>query len=148
MFSGGLPTWPLHDPAALAAIALAGFWPAVALAARRSTGLAARGAAVGSAALCCGLLVLSGSKTGLLGLAISVVVVAAALPARLRLLAPALLAALVAGAAAEPLTRPYREAGDGAARAAGLAGVGGLLAGCVVGVTYAAVDRIVRQIPR
>lgn len=141
LFSGGLPAWPLRDPAALAAIALAGFWPAVALAARRSTGLAARGAASGGAALCCALLVLSGSKTGLLGLAVSVVVVAAALPARLRLLAPALLAALVAGAAAEPLTRPYREVGDGAARAAGLAGVGVLLAGCVVGVAYAAADR-------
>ena len=141
LFAGGLPVWPLHDPAALAAIAIAGFWPAVALAARRRATLGTRGVAVGGAALCAALLVLSGSKTGLLGLGVSVVVVAAALPARLRLLAPALLAALLAGAAAEPLTRPYREVGDGAARTAGLAGVAVLLAGCVVGVAYAAADR-------
>lgn len=141
LFTGGLPSWPVHDPAALAAIAIVGFWPAVAIAVRRNGALGTRGAAVGCAALCAALLVLSGSKTGLLGLAVSALVVAAALPARLRLLAPALLAALAAGAAAEPLTRPYREAGDGAARTAGLAGVGVLLAGCVVGVAYAAVDR-------
>ena len=141
LFAGGLPSWPLHDPAALAAIAIVGFWPAVAIGARRTSALGTRGVAVGCAALCTALLVLSGSKTGLLGLAVSAVVVAAALPARARLLAPALLAALLAGAAAEPLTRPYREAGDGAARTAGLAGAGVLLAGCIVGVAYATIDR-------
>ena len=141
LLAGGLPSWPLRDPAALAAIALVGFWPAVAIGARHRASLGSRGLGVGCAALCAALLVLSGSKTGLLGLAVSTAVVAVALPVRLRLLVPALLAACLAGAAAEPLTRPYREAGDGAARAAGLAGVAVIVAGCAVGVAYAAADR-------
>ena len=135
---------PIRYPGAEAAIFLVGFWPAAAAAAHTRLPSAARGLAFGgSVALLAGLL-MAQSRAGAIALAVSALVVFAVAPARMRLLVPVVLAAGLAAAAYEPLTRPFREEGPGfepAIRDAGRWALVLSLAGLVVGLAYAVADR-------
>lgn len=135
--------WPVSYVNGQAALFLVGFWPAVMLAARRGGGLAVR-----AAAAACGSAFLAGwlltqSRGALAALAFSALVVFALVPARLRLLLPAALAAGPAAAASPRLTDAYTLTGAAliepvraAAEAMLLATAGGL----VLGAAYAALD--------
>jgi hypothetical protein len=151
LFYTGRLDFPVSYVNAQAAAMLVAFWPAVATAARRSSAVWIRALTTGFAtALLCGWL-LTQSKGGAVGLAVSVIVVLAVSPARLRLLVPALLAGALAAAGSVPLTAPIRthttRALDRAVAHGGtmllvLTGVA-----VVLGAAYALLDRRV-DVPR
>jgi hypothetical protein len=138
---------PVRYPGALAAIFLVSFWPAAALAARRSLPLAPRALAfAGAVALLAGWL-MTQSRAAAVSLAVSAILVFAVTPARLRLLVPVLLAAALVLPSYDALTEPFgeRESADfaDAIRDAGTWALGVSVAGLVVGLAYAVVDRSV-----
>jgi hypothetical protein len=123
------------------------FWPAVALACVRTLPVLGRGLAVGGASsLLAGWLLIQ-SKGTAAGLAFSAILVFALAPARLRIFVPAVISAVVAAAAYDPLTEPYRiqraaEAGfEESIRSAGRATLAVAAIAFLVGTVYALVDR-------
>ena len=105
-------SFPITYANASAGLFLAGFWPAVMLAGRRSGRPPVRIAAFAAASLLLGSSLLAQSKGGVVGLVASTLVLAAVSQARLRLLATALLAAVPAALAFGPLTAAYTTTGD------------------------------------
>lgn len=139
--------FPVTYVNAEAATMLIAFWPAIVLAARRAGNVVLRAIALGAAAAMLAGAVLTQSRGGAVAFALSVVVVLAAAPSRLRLLAPLALAALPAVVGFDTLTEPfgvrlepesvYVDSIRQAAEAVLWAGI----AGCVAGLAYALVDR-------
>lgn len=130
-----------------AAIALVAFWPAIALAARRTAHPLLRAAALGFATAMLCLWLGTQSKGGGVALAVSAVAVFAVAGSRLRLLLPSLAAAGLAAFAARPLTEPFRTDGpafDEAVRHAGSVTLLLAAAGAAAGLAYALVDTRVR----
>jgi len=145
LFYTGRLDFPVSYVNAQAAAMLVGFWPAVAAAARRSSAVWVRALATGVAtALLCGWL-LTQSKGGAVGLAVSSVAVLAISPSRLRLLVPALIAGALAAAGSLPLTAPIRTDTTRALDHAVAHGATILLVltgvGVVLGAAYSFLDR-------
>jgi hypothetical protein len=129
-------SFPITYANASAGLFLVAFWPAVALAGRRAGGVGVRVAASAAASLLLGTALLAQSKGAVLGLVASTIVLAAVSPARLRLLAAAVVAAVPVALAFGPLTDAYTTTGSAELRdvhraAAALLAVaaGGALAG-------------------
>jgi O-antigen ligase/polysaccharide polymerase Wzy-like membrane protein len=138
---------PVRYPGAVAAIFLVSFWPAAALAARRSLPLALRTLAfAGMVALLAGWL-MTQSRAAAISLAVSAVVVFAVAPSRLRLLVPVLLAAALVLPSYDALTEPFGERESvhfaDAIRDAGRWALVVSVAGVAVGFAYAIIDRSV-----
>ncbi len=91
-----------------AALFLLGVWPAVALSAERRLPALARAVALGGAAAMVAVWLMTQSKGGALGLAVSGLAFVAVSRERLRAIVPTAIVATLAGAAAAPLTAPYR----------------------------------------
>ncbi len=144
LYLGGRLDFPVTYWNGQAAMAVIAFWPAIALAARRSLPLALRALALGgSTAMIC-LLLGTQSKGGAVALAVSAVVVFAVSPSRLRLLVPTAIVAALGAFAAAPLTEPWRVEGrafDDAVRHAGTITLVLAAIGTVVGLAYAFADR-------
>jgi hypothetical protein len=130
-----------------AAMALVGFWPAVALAARQELHAAIRALALGAATAMGCLWLGTQSKGGGVALAVSAIVVFAVSGTRLRLLVPTAVVAVLGALAADPLTEPFRTDGqafDDAVRDAGTVTLALSGVGILVGLAYAVVDRRLR----
>ncbi len=145
LFYGGRLNFPITYPNAQAAAMLIGYWPAVALAARRSGSVWLRALALGAAtATLCGWM-LSQSKGGAVGLIVSALVIFAVSSHRLRLLVPLAITVALAGAGTVPLTAPFRATTTPALRSAIHHGGAVLLlltiAGTAAGLAYAFLDR-------
>jgi hypothetical protein len=144
MFRFGRLVFPVSYVNANAAFFLIGFWPAVALAARRETPLLARAASVGAGtAMLAGWLATQSKGAGA-ALGASAAVFLALTPGRLRLLVPTLIAAAAAGTAFSPLTSAFRADPtvlEQAARDTGRAWLLVAAAGFFAGLAYAAGDR-------
>ena len=136
--------FPIGYANAQAAFWLLAFWPAIALAARRSLPILLRGLALGGAtALLAGWL-LTQSKGGIVALALSACAFFLVTPGRVRSLVPALVAAGAVAAAYWPLTGPYRADDADEAAAIHLAGrtlVALAAAAALAGLLLALVDR-------
>ena len=133
--------FPVSYANAIAAVFLIGLWPALTLAAARSTHVVARGAAFAAAVTAVGGWLLTQSKGGGLGMLASLLVVLAVVPGRLRLLVPILGAAAFGVVGFRPLTEPYRAENEAlaitnAARTLLVLAAAAL----VVGLVYALVD--------
>jgi O-antigen ligase len=145
LFYGGRLNFPITYPNAQAAAMLIGYWPALALAARRTTGLWLRAFALaGATATLCGWL-LSQSKGGAIGLIVSAAVVFLVSQRRLRLLVPFGITMVLGAIGALPLTAPIRTSTTPALRSAIHHGGAVLLwltiAGAAAGLVYAFLDR-------
>lgn len=143
-FTDGRLTAPVSYVNAQAALSAIGFWPAILLAARRGNAAMLRAAALGGAVAMLAVWLMSQSKGGFVALAVSAVVVFAAVPRRLRLLPPVLVSLLLIGVGYEGLTEPFREAGPDPIRSAATIALGLCALGCAVGLAYALVDNRVR----
>jgi O-antigen ligase len=139
-FHDGRLNFPIGYPNAQAALALVGFWPAVAFAAGRSWPIAVRAGALSAACALLACWTATQSKGGALGLVVSALVVLAVARGRLRLSLPLLLSVVVVAAAFLPLTEPYRTQGEGAYHGVGAAILLVALVGAIVGTLYAALD--------
>ena len=148
VYTQGRLVFPIDYVNAEAAAFLVAFWPAILIGARRRSPVALRGPALGVAAACLAGWLLTQSKGGALGLAVSAVVVLAVSPARLRLLPPLAVAALPAAAAFTRLTRPYSELNHpgyaSTIREAGWAALAVAAVAALLGLVYAFLDRHVR----
>lgn len=100
--------YPISYPNAQAAMFLVAFWPAVALAARRSLPSVVRALSCGAATALLAAWLLTQSKGGGLGLAASTIAMFAVSTQRLRLVLPTLIAGGTAAAGFYRLTEPYR----------------------------------------
>lgn len=143
---------PLSYANADAALFLVGFWPCVVAAARRSTHALLRGAAFAGATAILAATLLAQSKGGLVGLAVSMLVLVAVSPARLRLLVPALVSAALVAIWFSSLSAPFNADSlaqlERAVHDAGLAVVLATAIALPVGVAYALADRRLRLAPR
>jgi O-Antigen ligase/Tetratricopeptide repeat len=148
VYAGGRLVFPIDYVNTQAAAFLVSFWPAVLIGARRASPVALRAAALGAAGACLAGWLLTQSKGGAVGLAVSAVVVVAVSPARLRLLPPLAVAAVPAAAALTRLTHPYSRVAhpDYAAsiRDAGWATLAVAAAAALLGLGYAFLDRHLR----
>jgi hypothetical protein len=144
-FIGARLTFPVTYVNANGAVFLAGFWSAVALAAHRTLAPPLRVLASGGAAAVLAAWLTTQSKGGGIALGASAAVVLALAPARLRLLVPALVPALLVAAAYRPLTAPFRTGTDAeladAGREAGRAMLVVVLVALALGLVYALADR-------
>ncbi len=145
LFYGGRLNFPITYPNAQAAAMLIGYWPAVALAARRAGAAWLRALALGGAtATLCGWM-LSQSKGGAIGLIASALVIFAVSRDRLRLALPVAITIGLAAAGTVPLTAPIRATTTPALRSAIHHGGAVLLwltiAGTAAGLVYALLDR-------
>ena len=140
-FSGGRLYFPITYANAQGAFFAAGFWPAVLLAAQRRGPVALRVGASGAAAGLLAATTLTQSKGAVIGLAAALLALVCVSPARLRLLVPAAIALVIDVVAFRPLTAPFRQATETAARHAGLAVLLATTAGLVLGAVYVALDR-------
>ena len=138
---GGRLNFPVSYVNACSALFVIGLWPAIVVAAQRDSRLATRAAATGAASLFLALAIAAQSKGTVLGLAVSALLVLALAPSRLRLLGATLLAAAPAAAAIVPLTEPYRSSAMSVAHRAGWTALGVFVAGAVLGLAYAVLDR-------
>ena len=141
LYADGRLTAPVSYVNAQAALFLVGFWPAVALAAHRSANAIVRALALGFAVAMLAGWLSTQSKGGAVALAISAIVVFAAVPGRLRLLLPtaAVFALVVPNYGG--LTASFGADGaDAPARHAGTIVLVLFLIGLVVGAVYAVVD--------
>jgi O-Antigen ligase len=150
-FEGRL-VFPVSYANAGAAMFLVGFWPAVAAAASaRVPPVLRAGALAGATSLGAGWL-LSQSKGGAAGVAVSAVVFFAVCPERLRALVPALVAAGLTAAAYRPLTAPFRADGEqaleDAIRHAGVVLLVLVAVSAAVGAAYVLADRLLTVPPR
>jgi O-antigen ligase len=145
LFYGGRLNFPITYPNGQAAAMLIGYWPALALASRRSGAVWLRALALaGATATLCGWL-LTQSKGGAIGLIVSSIVVFAVSQRRLRLLLPFAFTAVLAAIGAVPLTAPIRTSSTAALRSAihhgGVVLLLLTLVGLGIGLVYALVDR-------
>jgi O-antigen ligase/polysaccharide polymerase Wzy-like membrane protein/tetratricopeptide repeat protein len=152
LFYGGRLNFPITYPNAQAAAMLIGFWPALALAARREGNPWLRSLALaGATATLCGWL-LSQSKGGAIGLLVSAAVIFAVSERRLRLCVPLSIAAALSAIGAVPLTAPIRADTTPALRAAADHSGAVLLwltvAGAAAGLAYAFLDRRIEVSPQ
>jgi hypothetical protein len=144
-FYAGRLSFPISYPNAQAAVFLIGFWPAIVCAAQRRSSLPLRALALGGATVIAAGWLTAQSKGGVLAIALSVAVLFAVSPLRLRLLPPTLLAAGLTAVAYRPLTRPFRSASESAlvgdVRHTGstILVLGAI--GLAAGMAYAAADR-------
>jgi O-Antigen ligase/Tetratricopeptide repeat len=138
-------TFPVSYVNANAAVFLVGFWSAVSLAAHRALAVPLRVLASGASTAVLAAWLTTQSKGGGIALGASAIVVLALAPSRLRLLVPALVPALIVGAAYRPLTAPFRTQTDAAlaeaGREAGRAMLLTLLVALAIGLVYALADR-------
>ena len=151
LYSRGRLYAPITYANGVAALFAVGFWPGIALAARRESAIVVRALALGAALLLLATTLAAQSKGALLGLSVSAIVVHALSAARLRLLVPSLLAAVGAALGFRTLTEPYRA--EEADLAAAIHSVGDTIlalgaAGLVAGLVYALVDRRLELAPR
>jgi hypothetical protein len=116
LYVSGRLFFPIGYWNAQAAMFLIGFWPAVALGARRSVPIVLRALSCGAAASLLAGAVLVQSKGGTIALAFSAAVVLAVARDRLRILVVVLLTAVPVVASYLPLTDPYRLDVAGASR--------------------------------
>jgi hypothetical protein len=147
VYAVGRLDFPISYPNAQAAIFLVGFWPAIALAARRELPVLARGLALGTAAGVAGGWLLAQSKGGGLGVLASTLVVLAVSRQRLRLVPPLGIVAALVGAWFLPLTAPFRAAADAqlpAIHHAAAAELTLMAVAAAAGLAYAIADRRVR----
>lgn len=100
--------FPIGYVNAQAAFALVGFWPAIALGARRGTPVWLRAVSIGAATAMVGIGALTQSRGGAIAFVVSAVAVFAVLPARLRLAVPALVPIGLVAAAFPRLTEPFQ----------------------------------------
>ncbi len=91
-----------------AALFLVGFWPAIALSAERRLPAVARALALGGATAMVSVWVMTQSKGGALGLAVSGLAFFLVSRERLRAIVPSAVVAVLVGAGASALTAPYR----------------------------------------
>jgi len=148
LYATGRLFFPIGYWNAQAAMFLLGFWPAVALAARRSAPIVLRALSCGAAASVLAGALMVQSKGGMIGLAVSVVAVLAIAQGRLRILLVLALTAVPVVAAYLPLTHPYRldttsatdSALGGAIRSAAAWALGISFGVAVLGAVYALVD--------
>jgi O-antigen ligase len=148
---GGRLVFPISYVNGQAAFFLAGFWPALAFAARREESVAIRIVALGAAEAFLAGWLLTESKGGLVGLGASAVVVLAVAAERLRLLVPAALVAAVVAVAYRPLTAPFRASEDGlddAVRSASRTMLVCVAVALALGAAYVAIDRRLSLGPR
>jgi len=108
VYLDGRLNYPISYANAQAAIFLVAFWPALALAARRSLSPVVRAFACGAATSFLSGWLLTQSKGGGLALAVSAVVFFAVSGSRVRMLVPTLIVGGVAAAGFYPLTQPFR----------------------------------------
>jgi hypothetical protein len=141
VYSAGRLDFPISYPNAQAALFLLGFWPALALAARRELPVLLRGLALGAAAGLGGGWLMSQSKGGGVGIVASTIVVLAVSRARLRLVPPLAIVAALVGASFLPLTAPFRDATIGAVHRAAAAELTVMAAAVLLGLAYAYADR-------
>lgn len=136
--------FPVSYVNAQAAFVLLAFWPAVALGARRASPVLLRAAALGAAAGVLAVAALTQSRGAAVALALSTVLVLAAIPARLRLAVAALVPVVPAGLLFQRLTEPYRARGDAALedaiRSAGGSALLVAALGAALGLAYALAD--------
>ena len=142
-YEDGRLTYPISYVNAQAAIFLIGFWPSVALAARRTASVVLRGAAVGGACAMLAGWLMTQSKGGAVALVLAGTVFFAVDRERLRLVVPAAVPIALVGAAYLPLTRPFRERGAAdladairSAATTALILVGALMCGAVARVRW------------
>jgi hypothetical protein len=147
-FVDGRLSYPIDYANADAAIAVVALWPGIVLGARRGSPVAARALALAAAGAGLAGSLLSQSKGSVIGLVASCVVVFAVSSARLRLLVPFGVVAVVCGVAFMPLTEPFRAAGASPIRHAGLTVLAVCLACGAFGGVYAAIDRRLAISPR
>lgn len=150
LYSEGRLDFPVTYWNGQAAIALIGFWPAIALAARLDVPALVRSLALGGATGMLALWLGTQSKGGGIALVVSAIVVLAISQRRLRLLVPALVAGGLAATGAVQLTEPFRTEGDAfdaAVRHAGTVVLVLMATGAMVGLVYALVDQRL-HIPR
>lgn len=151
-YENGRLTFPISYVNAQAALVLLGFWPCVALAARRGFHPVLRGAAVGGATALLSGWLMTQSKGGLLALVVSAIAFFALSPERLRAVLPALIPAVFVAAAYRPLTQPFREraAADfaGAIRTTSWAALALAGLAAALGFAYAWADRRITVPPR
>jgi O-antigen ligase len=144
VYAVGRLDFPISYPNAQAAMFLVGFWPAIALAARRELPPVVRSLALGSAAALAGGWLLAQSKGGGLGVLASTIVVLAVSRRRLRLVPPLAIVAALVGAWFLPLTEPFRATAEGQLAAIHHAAVAELTLAFVaslLGLGYALLDR-------
>jgi O-antigen ligase len=154
LYEEGRLAAPISYTNAQAAVFLIGFWPLVALAARRSLRPALRSAALAGAAATGAGWLLTQSKGGAIALVLSAVVVFALTRFRLRALVPSLVVAGLTAVAYRPLTAPYRAQDEAPAELvaaiqdAGLTLLGLAIAGAVLGAVYVVLDWRLDPAPR
>ena len=144
VYSAGRLDFPVTYWNGQSALALAAFWPGVALAAHRKLHPALRAVALGGVTAMLALWIGTQSKGGGVALVASAVVVLTVSSSRLRLLVPCLIASALAAIAADAMTRPYRtdgEAFDRAVQHAGTMTLAVAAIGACLGLAYALVDR-------
>ena len=138
----GRLAFPVSYTNGAAAMFLIGFWPALALAAKRRVPVVARSAALAAAAAMLAGWLITQSKGGGIALACSSVAMLVVARDRLRLLVPGAILAVIVGSQFDALTASYTSADvTGAARHAGLVLLLAAAAAGVVGAVYALVDR-------
>lgn len=146
LFYGGRLNYPITYPNGQAAAMLIGFWPALAIAARRASPVWLRSLALAGATSMLAGWLLSQSKGGALGLIASAAVVFALSQRRLRLFVPFVFALGLAAIGAVPLTAPIRATGSPVALRAAVHHSAAVLlwltvAGAALGLVYALADR-------
>ena len=147
LFSDARLAFPISYPNAQAAMFLVAFWPAIALAARRTLPSVARALACGAATALLSGWLLTQSKGGGLGLLVSAVAMFAVSTERLRLVLPTLIAGGTAAAGFHRLTEPYRASASeylDSIHGAGAALLWLTAAAAALGLIYALADRRVQ----
>ncbi len=149
LYSSGRLTAPVSYVNAQAALFLVGFWPALAVAARRGVNAVVRAFALGFAVAMLAGWLSTQSKGGAIAIVISAVVVFAAAPGRLRLLVPALAAVVLVAPQYDGLTGSFGASGaDAPARHAGQVALVLFLVGLTAGGAYAFIDNRLTVPPR
>ena len=141
LYADGRLTAPVSYVNAQAAFFLIGLWPALALSARRGSNPIVRALALGFAVAMLAGWLSTQSKGGAVAIALSAVVVFAAVPGRLRLLVPALIAVVLVAPQYDGLTASFGAGGaDAPARHAGEIALLLFVVGLAAGALYALVD--------
>jgi hypothetical protein len=151
MFFSGRLVYPVSYVNANAAFFLVGFWPAIALAAHRGASVLLRVPSMAAAATFLAAWLATQSKGAGAALAASAIACLVVARSRLRWLVPALVSAVIAGAAFYPLTAGYRAEDAALTEAARETGRAWLIVTAVafaVAVPYVLLDRRVTVAPR
>jgi hypothetical protein len=144
VFGEGRAADPISYINAGAALWALGFWPGVALAARRSSAPVVRALSLGTAAIALAGVITAQSKGAVLGLVVSAFVVFGVAGRRTRLAVPAAIALAISLLAATTLTAPYRARPErlaGAIRGVGTSMLLVAFGAVIAGGVYALADR-------